>query len=94
MEKPDGIVIRRDYSGLCDLCNAAMTASAAVVTAPAMRLLVEAGFWPVPPNSPAWAIEQRLPQMRAHFRRQYLREEFGDFAVCQACLDRVNEFCR
>lgn len=90
MDRPDGVVLRQDIAGVCDTCNADMPRSAAVVTRGAMRMLVEAGFWPVPPGSPADFIEQRTPGIRTIARRKYLREEYGDFAVCAACLARID----
>ena len=92
MNRPEGITKRTDIRGVCDTCNGDMPPSAAVVTSAAMRVLVEAGFWPSPPGSPADFLERSTPQVREIIRRKFLREAYGDFAVCPACLDRIDKF--
>jgi len=97
MNKPEGITQRTDISGICDLCNSKMQASGGVVTASAMRLLVEGGFTPWTLNE-IWntmskAIEKQGVNANTMIRRKYILEEFGDFGVCPQCYKKVCDFC-
>jgi hypothetical protein len=92
----DGITRKTGMSGNCDICNAAMPPSGGIVTARAMKLLVESGFNPEPRPGPMEFLAREMEKLgvsraasTASMKRKMLNEELGDFGICPNCFERV-----
>lgn len=99
MQKPDGITQKRNISGNCDICNTKMPPSGGIVTARAMRLLVEAGFIPEPGSGPMDFLASEMEKLgvsrkasTASMKRKIINEELGDFGICPGCFQKVVDY--
>lgn len=105
MKRPDGITSKTDITGNCDLCNINMSPSGGIISATALRLLVEDGFEPEPETGVMAILKERMKeysglQMKLEesgriisLKQKILRELLGDFGVCPDCYQRVLEYC-
>jgi hypothetical protein len=100
MKRPEGITKKTDISGSCDICNSDMPPSGGVVTARAMRMLVEGGFDPEPKSGPMASLAAEMEKLgisreasNASMRQKLLREQLGDLGICPDCFQRALGYC-